>query len=93
MKEIYTFLNNLFGVKYTETQWSKFAKIWNLLAEDIKDLDITELNSEDFNTNVEQLITASLQEYDILDIIRVKDGKVTVDLPVKEIEEILNEAD
>ena len=93
MKEIYIFLNNLFGVKYTDNQWSKFARIWNLLAEDVNDLDITELYSEDFNTNIEQLITASLQGYDIMNIIRVKDGKVTVDLPVKEIEEILNEAD
>ena len=93
MKEIYTFLNNLFCVKYTEKQWSKFVRIWNLLAEDLDDLDITSLFTEEFDQNIKQLVINSLSGYDIEDIIEFKDGKFIIDLPIKEIEKILNEAD
>lgn len=93
MKEIYTFLNNLFGVKYTEKQWSKFARIWNLLNDDLDDIEIPSLFNEEFNQNIKNLVVTSLSGYDIEDIIDFKDGKFIIDMPIKEIERILNEED
>lgn len=92
MKEIYTFLNNLFGVRYTEKQWSKFARIWNLLADDLDAIEISSLFNEEFDQNIKNLVIASLSGYDIEDIIDFKDGKFIIDMPIKEIERILNEA-
>lgn len=93
MKEIYTFLNNLFGVKYTEKQWSKFARIWNLLNNDLDDIVISSLFNENFDQNIKNLVVVSLSGYDIEDIIDFKDGKFIIDMPIKEIEKILDEAD
>lgn len=92
MKEIYTFLNNFFGVKYTEKQWSKFARIWNLLNDNLDDIEIPSLFNEEFNQNIKNLVVASLSGYDIEDIIDFKDGKFIIDMPIKEIEKILDEA-
>ena len=93
MKEIYTFLNDLFGVKYTEKQWSKFARIWNLLANHLGDFDTNSLFNEEFDQNIKNLVITSLSGYDIEDIIDFKDGKFIIDVPIKEIEKILDEAD
>lgn len=93
MKEIYTFLNNLFGVEYTEKQWSKFVKVWNLLNDDLQDIEIPSLFNETFDDNIKTLVLASVSGYDIEDIIDFEDGKFIIDLPFKEIEKILNEAD
>lgn len=93
MKEIYTFLNNLFCVKYTEKQWSKFAKVWNLLNDDLQDIEIPSMFNETFDDNIKTIVLSSVSGYDIEDIIDFKDGKFVINLPVKEIEQILNETD
>lgn len=92
MNEIYTFLNNLFQVKYTNSQWNKFAKIWNLLYSDLGNLDLENLSYNGFNDNIEQIIETAIAEYDET-IIQVENGKINLNFPIKRIEEILNEAD
>lgn len=92
MNEIYTFLNNLFQVKYTNSQWNKFAKIWNLLHSDLGNLDLENLSYNEFNDNIEQIIETAFAEYDET-IIQVENGKINLNFPIKRIEEILNEAD
>lgn len=92
MDEIYTFLNNIFQVKYTKSQWNKFAKIWNLLHQDLGNLDLNNLSCIEFNDNMEQIIETAFAEYDET-IIQIENGKININFPIKRIEEILNEAD
>lgn len=51
------------------------------------------LFNEEFDQNIKNLVIASLSGYDIEDIIDFKDGKFIIDMPIKEIEKILDEAD
>lgn len=92
MDEIYTFLNNIFQVKYTKSQWNKFVKIWNLLHQDLENLDLNNLSCIEFNDNIEQIIEIAFAEYDET-IIQIENGKININFPIKRIEEILNEAD
>ena len=92
MDEIYTFLNNIFQVNYTKSQWNKFAKIWNLLHQDLGNLDLDNLSCIEFNDNVEQIIETAFAEYDET-IIQIKNGKININFPIRRIEEILNDAD
>lgn len=92
MDEIYTFLNNLFQVNYTKSQWNKFAKIWNLLHQDLANLDLDSLSCIEFNDNIEQIIETAFAEYDET-IIQIKNGKININFPIRRIEEILNETD
>jgi len=92
MDEIYTFLNNIFQVKYTKSQWNKFAKIWNLLHQDLANLDLDNLSCIEFNDNIEQIIETAFAEYDET-IIQIENGKINIHFPIRRIEEILNEAD
>lgn len=91
MKEIYILLNKLFNVKYTDSQWVKFAKIWNLLNVDLDFIEFENLNHVEFDENIKQIIETALLNNE--QPISIENGKLKINFPIKKLEQILNEAD
>lgn len=91
MKDIFVFLNKLFNVEYSDSEWIKFTRVWNTLNIDIDFIGFENLNHVEFNQNIEQIINSAFCNVEMPVII--ENEKLKINFPIKKLEQILNETD